>query len=66
LKDYGLEEETSEKKNPEEARLDNLNKLMVHFGVRVLPPTVLLEFSHPFSTCRLVTGCILDQRGKDR
>jgi len=65
LKDYGLEEEISEKRNPEEARLDNLNKLMVHFGVRVLPPAVLLEFSHPFLTYRLVTDCILD-RGKDR
>jgi len=33
LRDYGLEEDTSGKNTPEEVRLDNLNKLMVHFGV---------------------------------
>ena len=66
LKDYGLEEDINGKKTPEELRLDNLNKLMVHFGVRVLPPMVLSTFSHPFWTRRLVTGCILGQQGKDR
>ena len=33
LKEYGLEAATSDKKNNEEARLDNLNELMSHFGV---------------------------------
>jgi hypothetical protein len=33
LKDYGLEAATSGKRLPEEIRLDNLNKLMSHFGV---------------------------------
>jgi len=33
LKEYGLEAATSDKKNYEEARLDNLNELMSHFGI---------------------------------
>ena len=33
LKDYGLEATPSGKRVPEEIRLDNLNKLMSHFGV---------------------------------
>jgi len=33
LMEYGLEEAISNNKNPEEARLDNLNKLMSHFGI---------------------------------
>jgi len=33
LKEYGLEAAVSGKKVPEEARLDNLNKLMSHFGI---------------------------------
>ena len=38
LKDYGLGEVVSKKSVQEEARLDNLNKLMSHFGV---------SFHHP-------------------
>jgi len=33
LKDYDLPEDVNDKKTSEEARLDNLNKLMVHFGI---------------------------------
>jgi len=33
LREYGLEEAISDKKIYEEARLDNLNKLMSHFGI---------------------------------
>jgi len=33
LKEYGLEEAISNKRINEEARLDNLNKLMSHFGI---------------------------------
>ena len=36
LKEYGLEAAISEKRNLEEARLDNLNELMSHFGVSPL------------------------------
>ena len=36
LKEYGLEAVISEKKNHGEARLDNLNELMSHFGVSSL------------------------------
>ena len=64
LKEYGLEAAISDKRIAEEARLDNLNKLMSHFGVSFLPPVVFSKSSHPFRTCRLVIGCILGQRGK--
>jgi hypothetical protein len=37
MKEYGLESAISEKKFQEEARLDNLNKLMLCFGVSFLP-----------------------------
>ncbi|KAF9650950.1 hypothetical protein BDM02DRAFT_3111248, partial [Thelephora ganbajun] len=33
MKEYGLETAISDKKIPSEARLDNLNKLMSHFGI---------------------------------
>lgn len=33
LKEYGLEAAISQKRIPEEARLDNLNELMSHFGI---------------------------------
>ena len=38
MKEYGLEAAISDNKVPEEARLDNLNKLMSHFGVSFLSP----------------------------
>ena len=66
LKDYDITEDVDDKKTPEEMRLDNLNKLMVHFGVRVSPSTVLLSFSHRFWTCRLAIACILGRRRKGR
>ena len=66
LKDYGLEEAISEKKIPEEARLDNLNKLMSHFGVSFLPSTAPLVPSHPLRPFRSVIGCTPGQRRKGR
>jgi len=66
LKEYGLEAAISGKMIPEEAHLDNLNKLMSHFGVSFVPPAVLSVFSHPFWTCRLVIDCIPGRRGRDR
>lgn len=63
MKEYGLEAAISDKKVPEEARLDNLNKLMSHFGVSFLTPA-LPTSAHLFLMRRSVTGCILDQRGK--
>jgi len=63
---YGLEMAISGKKIPEEARLDNLNKLMSHFGVSFVPPAVLSVFSHPFWMCRLIIGSILGRRGRGR
>ena len=62
LKEYGLEAAISEKSIAEEARLDNLNELMSHFGVSSLLPVVLSTISHPLRMFRLVIGCILGQR----
>lgn len=44
LKEYGLEATISQKRIPEEARLDNLNELMSHFGVSFVPLVTLLIF----------------------
>jgi hypothetical protein len=65
MKEYGLEAAISDKKVPEEARLDNLNKLMSHFGVSFLP-LAFPAFYNLFLARRSVIACILDQRGKGR
>lgn len=66
MKEYGLEGAISEKRFDDEARLDNLNKLMSHFGVGFLPPVAPLIFPHPFLTFRLATVSILGRRGRAR
>ena len=66
LRDYDIAEDPNGNKTAEEARLDNLNKLMVHFGVRVPPSSALPSFSHRFWTRRLGIACILGRRGKGR
>ena len=63
MKDYGLGADISDKKVPEEARLDNLNKLMLHFGVSFLPFT-LPTFAHLPPTFRSAIDCILVLSGK--
>lgn len=63
MKEYGLEAAISDKKVPEEARLDNLNKLMLHFGVGFLSPA-LPASAHLFLMCRSDTGFTQDRRGK--
>lgn len=63
MMDYGLGADVSDKKVPEEARLDNLNKLMLHFGVSFLPFT-LPTFAHLPPTRRSAIDCILALSGK--
>ena len=69
LKEYGLEDAISDKTIPEEARLDNLNKLISLFGVSFPLPTfrrvlLLFVFSYLFWMLRSVIGYILGQRRK--
>ena len=47
LKDYDLAEDVNDNKTAEETRLDNLNKLMVHFGVSVPLSTMLSRCFSP-------------------
>lgn len=65
MKEYGLEGAISEKRFDEEARLDNLNKLMSHFGVGFLPPVAPLIFSHPFQTDWLPSPSWAGEEGPD-
>ena len=65
MKEYGLEAAISDKMVPDEARLDNLNKLMLHFGVSFLPLASTSSVFSLFLTRRSVTGCIQDHREKD-
>jgi hypothetical protein len=60
MREYGLEAAISDKKVPEEARLDNLNKLMLHFGVSS-PPPAPPEPAHLFLMPRSVIGCTRDR-----